>query len=243
MILFNETGLEEALDYALQEWSDLNTFYWNEEKQGYDYARTWKIWEWDVIDVFYNYEKLLRLNQSLQNWDRVYIDLQNRYLVNLWDSHQWKAKVVVHSKGTNQRELFGTLDAWMLLQSYFSHFNQTNQLHMQNMLEGDKINQAWRALLKPEAGLYDSKTSRFTMAAENPKYTDYATAEGCVTLFLMGISPQDGRGLLIPKRCHDFSGEPFPADVFRFFYHSNQIIIPIKLKIANPQLRTTKTNQ
>ncbi|MFX0123540.1 MAG: hypothetical protein ACFFAE_07845 [Candidatus Hodarchaeota archaeon] len=227
MILFNKTGLEEALDYALQEWSDLNTYYWNEYKQGYDYARTWKTWEWDVIDVFFNYDKLLRLNGSLQNWDRVYKDLQNRYLVNLWDSHQWKANVVVHSKSTNQRELFGTLDAWMVLHSYFGHFNRSNQFHMQSMLEGDKVNQAWRALLRPEAGLYDSETYRFTMAAENPEYTDYATAEGCMTLFLMGISPQEGRGLSFPKRCHAFSGEPFPADVFRFFYYSNQIIIPV----------------
>ncbi|MFX0208063.1 MAG: hypothetical protein ACFFDT_18905 [Candidatus Hodarchaeota archaeon] len=227
MILFNETGQAEALEYAFQEWSDLNTYYWNEDKQGYDYARTWRTWEWDAIDVFFNYDKLRKLNGTLHNWDRVYIDLQNRYLVNLWDSHQWVANVVVHSKGTTRRELFGTLDAWMLLHSYFGHFNQTNQLHMQNMLEGEKISQAWQALLSPEAGLYDSDTFRFTMAAENPKYSDYATAEGCMALFLMGVSPQTGRGISIPKRCHAFSGEPIPVDVFRFFYHKKQIIIPV----------------
>ncbi|UCG02202.1 MAG: hypothetical protein JSW11_21750 [Candidatus Heimdallarchaeota archaeon] len=229
-ILFNETSLEEALEYAFQEWLDLNTYYWNEHKNGYDYARSWKTWEWDAIEVFFNFDKLRRLNGTLQNWDRVYIDLQNRYLVNSWDSHQWRANVVVHSKGSNRRELFGTLDAWMLLHTYFAHFNKTNKLHMQRMLEGEKVIQAWQALLRPEAGLYDSETFRFTLAAEKPVYTDYATTEGCMTLFLMGISPQDGGGLLIPKRCNAFSGEPFPADVFRFYYHNRQIIIPIGAK-------------
>jgi len=227
MILYNETGLTEALDFAIQEWNDLNTYYWNEDKSGYEYSRTWKIWEWSTINVFFNYEKLHLLNGTLDNWDRAYTDLQSRYLNDQWAAPLWGNKVVVHYEGSSQKRLRATLDAWLMLLTYFGDFNPTNQINMQKMLEGESETMAWQALLSSGTGLYDSETYRFKIDSDSAGYTDYGTAEGCMTLFLMGMSPQSGSGLMIPKRCHDYSGEPFPVDVFRFLYSDQQIIIPV----------------
>jgi hypothetical protein len=225
MMLYHETGSPTALNYALQEWKDLNTYYWVGDH--YKYSRSWSTWEWSGIEVFFNYDKLRELNGTLEDWDRVYVDLQNRYLAQLWSSPQWRNKVVAHSQGASQLRLHGTLDAWMMLSSYFGHFSSGNQSNSRNLLEGATVTQAWQALLSPEAGLYDPATYRFKLDSDASDYTDYATAEGCMTLFLMGISPQSGAGLMIPKRVSGYSGEPFPADVFRFLYDARQVVIPV----------------
>ena len=228
MILYKETDIREALKLAFQEWTDLNKYYWNETRSAYDYSRIWRTWEWSSIEVFFNYEKL-REYYNLVNWSRVYTDLQNRYLQKSWNSPLWNfnAKVVLHREFSTQKRLHGTLDAWMLIHSYFGHFNESNQNNVRRMLEGDGDDAAWRGLLSSEAQLYSPSTHRFKIDSNAKGDTDYATAEGCLTLFLLGISPQSGSGLMIPKRCDGYSGEPIPLDLFKFDYHKQQIIIPV----------------
>jgi hypothetical protein len=226
LILYNETGLCEALDRAFLEWDDLNTYYWNESRNAYEYSRTWRTLEWSTLEVCFNFEKLRQLNGTLKNWNRIYFDLQSRYVVNAWSSPQWNAKVVAHSEGVSQKRLHGTLDAWMLLQTYFGNFNQTNQNNTRNMLEGNTVTQAWKALLDSSAELYNPTSYRFKLDSDKSE-SDYATAEGCMTLFLMGFSPQNGSGIMLPNRCFAYSGEPFPADFLNFLYSERQIKIPV----------------
>ena len=226
LILYNETGIDEALDHAFLEWDDLNTYYWNKSRIVYEYSRTWRTLEWSTIEVFFNFEKLRKLNGTLKNWNRIYFDLQSRYLVNAWNSPLWKAKVVAHSEGASQRRLHGTLDAWMLLQTYFGYFSDVNQNNMRNMLEGNTDTQAWKALLSSSAYLYNPTSYRFRLDSDKAE-SDYATSEGCMTLFLMGFSPKNGSGIILPKRCFGYSGEPFPADFLNFLYSERQIKIPV----------------
>ena len=77
LILYNETGIDEALDHAFLEWDDLNTYYWNKSRIVYEYSRTWRTLEWSTIEVFFNFEKLRKLNGTLKNWNRIYFDLQS----------------------------------------------------------------------------------------------------------------------------------------------------------------------
>ncbi len=227
IMLYEVTNDTEMLDYALQEWQDLNDYYWSETKQAYDYARNWRIWEWSTIEVFFNYEKLRKANGSLDNWDRVYTDLQNRYLRLMWDSPQWGSQVVVHSEGASQRRLHGTLDAWLMLLTYFGYFSEGNQNNMKAMLEGTSNLPSWQGILEPGAGFYDPSTCQFKLDSDDTSTSDYATSEGILTLILNGISPQNGGGLIIPKRADGYSGGVFPVDILRFWYDEQKIMIPV----------------
>ncbi len=226
MMFYHETGLEEALDYALQEWDDLNALYWDPDKEYYVYATNWRTWEWSAIEVCFNYDKLRQLNGTLEKWNRIYIDLQNRYLADKWFSPQWSGTIVVHSPGSSQRRLFATENAWHLLLTYFGNFSLSNQTNMKNMLEGVGVTQAWRGLLSTGGGCYDSSTYRFRHDSDEP-ISDHGTAIGCMTLFLQGISPQSGAGLIIPKRCQSYAATPVPFDVFRYYPSTHQILIPV----------------
>lgn len=230
MILYRETNNQTALDYALQEWQDLNDYYWSGGSH-YKYGRKIRFnpveYEWSAIEVFFIFEKLRLLNGTLDNWTRVYTDLQDRYLSEVWDSPQWLDKVVRHSNKGSQKRLHGTLDAWLLMHTYFGNFSFGNQTNYQNMLEGNGVTQAWQALLNTTTGLYNSTTHCFKMDSDLSEASDYATAEGCIALFMMGMSVQSGQGLMIPKRCYGYSGEPFPVDVFRFYNDINRLIIPV----------------
>jgi hypothetical protein len=152
MILYKETNIREALDLVFQEWIDLNKYYWNEVKGAYDYSREWRTWEWSSIEVVFSYEKLRECYDNLVNWSRVYTDLQNRYLQKSWNSPLWNfnAKVVLHSEFSTQKRLHGTLDAWMLLHSYYDFFSQSNQNNLHKILESNDNDTAWRGLPSSE---------------------------------------------------------------------------------------------
>ncbi|MHA2091797.1 MAG: hypothetical protein ACW98K_13170 [Candidatus Kariarchaeaceae archaeon] len=97
MRLYELTNDTRMLDSALQEWGDLNRYYWSASKNGYDYSRNWRTWEWSTLEVFFNYDRLRKLNGSLNLFDRIYIDAMHRYLTTSWSSPQWSNKVVAHS--------------------------------------------------------------------------------------------------------------------------------------------------
>ncbi|MFX0135960.1 MAG: hypothetical protein ACFFDN_20120 [Candidatus Hodarchaeota archaeon] len=227
MNIYRETGLSEALTYALKEWADLNNYYWIENPGYYKYPRSSSStfrYEWSFIEVFFNYHKLKKLNGTLNNWNRVYIDLQNRFLAQKWSSPQWRDKVVSHCDGGGEKRLFATENAWLVLLTYFGNFNYPNQINLRNMLEGGSSLPGWKEILN--SGLYDNTTYRFTHDSGDP-FSDHGTSIGCLTLFLMGISPQNGPGLNVPKRCQSYAAEPFPMDVFKFLYDDHQIVIPV----------------
>jgi hypothetical protein len=227
MRLYELTNDTRMLDSALQEWDDLNRYYWSPSKKGYDYSRKWRTWEWSTLEVFFNYDRLRKLNGSLNLFDRIYIDAMHRYLTLSWNSPQWKNKVVAHSEGASQRRLHATADAWQILLTYFGYFPDSIQQNMKSMLEGTYDLPAWEALLNSNAGLYFPSTGLFQYDSNSLGPTDGATTEGILTLFLLGVSPQNGGGLILPKRIVGYSGGYFPADRLRFWYNEQKIMLPI----------------
>jgi len=225
-LIFYELGVKEALNYAMQEWKWLNDNLWSNNH--FNYAPQLSNWELSGINVFPHVAKLHLIKPDLPNWDRVIIDLQLRFVNNLWDSPQWDNinKVVVHHKPNNlERRLDGTLTAWIMLHTFYGLFTQGNKTNMKKMLEGNEVTQAWIVLISSD--LKQATTNMFRFSSNSP-YSQYATAMATLCLFLMGISPEDGRGLAIPlisDRHNSYDALNYRH--FEFDYVNHKIKIPV----------------
>ena len=227
-LIFYELGVQDALKYAVQEWEWLNNVLWSGDH--FNYAPEFKNWEYSGMDVFPNVAKLQLKIASLGNWSRVATDLQLRYISRLWDSPQWNAtrQVVVHHNPWNpERRLDGTLNAWMMLNTFYGMFDAGNRTNMRNMLEGNWVTQAWEGLMMSD--LRQANTNVFELAtSRDPKYSNYSTALAALCLFLLGISPQYGRGLAIPliSDRHSCYGA-LNYRHFEFDYANHRIKVPV----------------
>ncbi|MDH5783080.1 MAG: PKD domain-containing protein [Candidatus Bathyarchaeota archaeon] len=224
--IFYEFGVKDALDYAVQEWRWLNNRLWANDH--FNYAPNWSGWEVSGISVFPNVAKLHSNGTSLGNWSRVMTDLQFRYISSLWGSPQWHGtyKVAEHHHPRNpERRLDGTLDAWIMLNTFCGLFNSGNRTNMKNTLEGNGVTQAWVGLNASD--LRQTTTNLFRLTSSS-SYSDSSTASAALSLFLMGISPQDGRGLAIPlisDRHSDYASLNYRH--FEFDYTNHKIKIPV----------------
>ncbi|MCP8308274.1 MAG: hypothetical protein H3Z53_07990 [archaeon] len=224
--IFYKLGVEDALNYAVQEWEWLNNNLWLSDH--FSYAPSWPNWEFSGISVFPNVAKLHLKGTNLGNWSRVVIDLQFRYISSLWSSPQWHATYKVaehHHTGNTERRLDGTLDAWMMLNTFYGLFNSGNRTNMKNMLEGNGVTQAWVGL--NESDLRQTTTNLFR-STSSWGYSDSSTAQAALCLFLIGISPQDGRGLAIPlisDRHSCYASLNYRH--FEFDYTNHKIKIPV----------------
>ncbi|MCL5318552.1 MAG: PKD domain-containing protein [Thaumarchaeota archaeon] len=226
-LIFHKLGVKGAFDYSVQEWGWLNNRSWSRDH--YSYSPAWSGWEYSAMDVFPNVAKLRLNGAGLVNWSRVTTDMQMRYVNSLWQSPQWDADYRVvdhHHSGNHERRLDGTLNAWILLDTFYGVFNHGNQTNMKRMLEGSgKAPRAWLGVNASD--LKQPGTNRFRLKSTS-NYSDYATAEGALTLFLLGISPQNGRGLaapLISDRHIDRGSLNYRH--FEFDYLNRRIKIPV----------------
>ena len=224
--IFYKLGVKDALDYAVQEWRWLNNKLWFNDH--FNYAPSSSSWEFSGISVFPNVAKLHLNGTSLGNWSRVMTDLQYRYTSSLWSSPQWHGTYKVaehHHPGNPERRLDGTLDAWIMLNTFYGLFNSGNRTNMKNMLEGNGVTQAWVGLNASD--LRRTTTNLFRLTSSS-SYSDSSTALAALGLFLIGISPQDGRGLAIPlisDRHSDYASLNYRH--FEFDYTNRKIKIPV----------------
>jgi hypothetical protein len=241
--IFHKLGVKVALDYAVQEWNWLNAKLW--ETDHFNYSVMVSGWEFSGISVFPNVAKLLS-ETELKDSGHIVTDLQSRYISNLWNSPEWfagKYRVAVHHyPGNPERRLDGTTDAWIMLNTFYGVFGSQNQQAMKDMLEGNGVTQAWTGLC--DSDLANSATNSFRDSS-NGNYSSGATAEAALCLFLMGISPQDGKGLAVPliSDCHsDFSSLNYRH--FEFDYLNHRIKIPVwggtRIKFLYGQAGTEK---
>jgi len=215
--IFYTLGEKNAFPYAVQEWKWMNDNLWQTDH--YDYSTGWKGWEFSSISVFPPFAKLNTYGTKLRNWDRAATDIQNRYVGNLWNSPQWhNLTVTVHHFPNNpEQRIDGTLDGWLILDTFYDSFNSTNRMNMRRMLEGNGTTQAWSGFLKSDV-----------VERIDTHPNDGATAETALTLFLLGISPQSGRGLAIPlvsERHSDYTALNYRH--FEFDYSNHLIKIPV----------------
>jgi hypothetical protein len=224
--IFYKLGVKDALNYAIQEWEWLNSNLWAGDH--FNYAVKWPNWEFSGMSVFPNAAKLYMNGTNLKNWDRVIADLQFRYVGSLWGSPQWQGIYKVaehHHPGNPERRLDGTLDAWIMLDTFYGLFNSGNQRNMKNMLEGNGVTQAWIGLNASDLRQSTRSVFRLTSACD---YSNGSTALAALCLFLMGISPRDGRGLAIPliSDKHSCYGS-LNYHHFEFDYTNHRIKIPV----------------
>jgi len=224
--IFYKLGVKEALNYAVQEWEWLNNKLWLSDH--FSYASSWSNWEFSGISVFPNVAKVHLKGIELGNWSRVVTDLQLRYISGLWGSPQWHATYKVaehHHAGNLERRLDGTLNAWIMVNVFYGLFNSGNQTNMKNMLEGNGVTQTWIGLNASD--LRQTATNLFRLTSSSD-YSASSTALAALSLFLMGISPQDGRGLAIPliSDRHSCCGS-LDYRHFEFDYTNHKIKIPV----------------
>jgi hypothetical protein len=193
--IFYQLGVKDALNYSVQEWEWLNNNLWF--NYHFNYATSWWGWEFSGISVFPNVAKLHLNETSLGNFSRIVTDLQFRYLNSGWYSPQWHLayKVVQHHAYDNpERRLDGTLDAWIMLNTFYGLFDSRSQTNMKYMLEGNGVTQAWIGLNASDLRQTTANLFRTTSSSD---YSADSTALAALCLFLMGISPQNGKGLAI----------------------------------------------
>jgi len=221
--VFYKLGVQDALHYALQEWQWLNSKLWLGNHFGY--APEFPNWEYSGMAVFPTVARLHLDGTSLGNWSRVTIDLQCRYTSRSWGSPQWheKYRVVEHHNPSNsERRLDGTLDAWILLHTFYPLFNSGNQTNMRNMLEGNGITQASVGLIESDLRLAGTNAFR---SSSSSNCSDWATAEAALCFFLSGISTQEGSGLAIPLASDEYDSLNFRH--FEFDAVDHRIKIPV----------------
>lgn len=173
--------------------------------------------------------------RSLADFDRVYLDLYNKLLVNGWGSVAWGVPgVLQHASGNPQLRLENTLGVIQALQTYCG--NSTWQSSFVNLLSGS--NPAWKALLA--SSMYSA--GRFKSHSDSG-FSDEGTAEGMMTLFLEGIIPDTG-SLAMPlnEEGYEDTADLSPATHFQFDYDARTIRIPVWAGDIKFQFGTAETS-
>jgi len=221
-------SISNALAYARDTlWAYVNNNIWFTDHFGYRSDDSGYECEGAAIALIAG--KMRALNgYSLKNWDRVITDIKNRFLAKEWDSPQWTCGTtryysVVHHHDTNsQRRTMNTLVAWYMLHAFYQVLDSTSQQSMVNLLQTP----AWQYFLS-NSGLYDSSTYKFKIFSDSTSTSDTATALGVLTLFLMGIVPQDG-SLYAPLMDYTYEGVTTMNRYFLFDPVNRKIRIPVK---------------
>ena len=187
----------EALNDALYWWNWTNNNLWYQNTH-YKYALNWADYECEAGFFAKIASNLKYYENDLGNWSRIFIDLQNRFLVDKWNSKQWFSNsenkatyVVVHHYPSNpQRRLQNTIGAWTTLLAFYNMLENESQYSMQEMLRGyGGLDPAWKLLESPEANLYDSVSGKFKWASDGA-VSDDATAYALTLMLFLGIVPK-----------------------------------------------------
>jgi hypothetical protein len=196
-LIFYELGIAEALNDALYWWNWINNNLWYQNTH-YKYALNWADYECEAGFFAKIAANLKYYDNDLGNWSRVLFDLQNRFLIDGWNSKQWfsgsenkTTYVVVHHYPSNpQRRLQNTIGAWTTLLALYTTLENESRLTMQEMLQGyADLAPAWKLLESPEANLYDSVSGKFRWLS-SVAVSDDATAYALTLMLFLGIVPK-----------------------------------------------------
>lgn len=196
-LIFYELGIAEALNDALYWWNWINNNLWYQNTH-YKYALNWVDYECEAGFFAKIAANLKYYENDLGNWSRVLFDLQNRFLIDGWNSKQWfsgsenkTTYVVVHHYPSNsQRRLQNTIGAWTTLLALYTTLENESRLTMQEMLQGYiDLAPAWKLLESPEANLYDSVSGKFRWLS-SIAVSDDATAYALTLMLFLGIVPK-----------------------------------------------------
>lgn len=223
----DKTNNADALTYARNTlWTYLNNIHYSEGHYDYRPDQTGYHCQGAVFPILIGTLRALS-DYSLDNWDRMLLDVKTRFLTDEWDAPQWTYgttkyyATVTHHDNTETRRLDTTLDAWIMLHAFYQVLDSVSQTHMRNLLDGST--KAWEYLLS-NSGLYDAGTKQFKVDSGS-SVSDYATAWGITCLFFMGIIPETG-SLYVPLG--EFSQNWIGLNrYFLFDYTNGKIRIPV----------------
>jgi len=196
-LVFYELNIMDALNDALYWWKWINNNLWYQDTH-YKYALYSADYECEAGFFAKIISNLKYHKEDVENWSRVLADMQNRFLIDKWDSKQWfsgvqntTTYVVVHHYPSNQqRRLQNTIGAWTALLSLYKGLSSTSQSAMQDLLIGySGLEPAWKLLMSPIASLYDNSTNKFRWESTSA-LSHEATAYALALMFLNGIVPQ-----------------------------------------------------
>lgn len=196
-LFFYEFGIMEALDDALYWWNWINDNLWYQDTH-FKYALSWTDYECEAGFFAKIVANLKYYKSDLENWSRLFTDLENRFLIDGWNSKQWFSSseqtttyVVVHHYPSNpQRRLQNTIGAWTTMLELYGNFNFTYKNMMQDLLKGyNGLDPAWKLLMNPIANIYDNSTNRFRWGSGSVT-SEEATAYALTLMFFMGIVPK-----------------------------------------------------
>jgi len=196
-LIFYELGIAEALNDALYWWNWINNNLWYQNTH-YKYALNWADYECEAGFFAKIAANLKYYENDLGNWSKVLFDLQNRFLIDGWNSKQWfsgseskTTYVVVHHYPSNsQRRLQNTIGAWTTLLPFYTMLEKESQCTMQEMLQGyADLAPAWKLLESPETNLYDSVSGKFRWLS-SAAVSDDATAYALTLMLFLGIVPK-----------------------------------------------------
>jgi parallel beta-helix repeat protein len=199
-------------------WNYIQNNYWNGSIYGYNGPNQYECEVGFFAMIIGNY--YVTMGGNITDFDRVYMDLYNNLLAQGWNSVGWGVPGVLrHAESNHQLRLESTLGAIQALQAYVGTSDWEPALV--DLLGGS--DQAWSALI--DSPLYSG--GRFNGTSDSP-FSDGATAEGMMTLFLEGIIPNTG-SLAMPLNEEGYQDvrDLSPASLFNFDYANKTIRIPV----------------
>ncbi|MCL2135189.1 MAG: hypothetical protein FWH37_06510 [Candidatus Bathyarchaeota archaeon] len=220
-LLFDQNGANVSTFYIEDVW--LNTqAHWNGSIYGYSGKS-------GVVECeMGNFAMILTQYQNSQGeipyFDRVVVDLENKLLINQFNSPGWGDEgVIKHADGNPQNRLYETMGNLLALQMLYPQFTQDSQTNFRSMLTS-----SWKGLIN--SNLYNNYRFSFmnTSTEVADIYSDEASLLGAMILFLYGIIPQTG-SLDIPaieEKYQDYR-TCFQTEQWRFNYSDRSIRIPI----------------
>jgi hypothetical protein len=224
-LLFDKVNAPLAYAYMLWEWGELNRIYWTGDH--FNYSPDNPNWELAAPTVhFYNTKMYVYIGRVLGEFHRVVEDAEARYLLKGWGSPQWGGyHVPVHHNPSNlQRSLDYYLPAMGLLHMLYPRMSDDGKANFKGMLDGSIAPRMADALLASD--LYVAP--RFKSRSDG-SVSDAATADGCATLFLMGIIPDTG-SLAVPVTIEGTGQRDIcflSPRYFGFDYDARKVKIPV----------------
>lgn len=217
---FALAGINESAKYADDAWISTQS-HWDGSIYGYRTSSG------DVECEMGNFAQVISEYRNYRGdipyFSRVIADLENKLLIEGFDSRGWgTVGVIQHASDNTQLRLGETLGNLLALQMFYPYFNNNAQSSFRDMLGTN----SWQGLIA--SPLFDN--NRFQWNNDTTfGFDSDASNVGLMTLFLSGVIPTTGNLAInaSEERYPDYR-TCFPTSQWQFNYQNKMIRIPVK---------------
>ena len=231
---FYQFGVTVALSQAEDLWNFENSRYWNGVYYGYTSAGGLYECEaggFDQIIWLLNY-----YDPNLPNTQNLLIDINSRYLNNLWNSPQWGDYVIQHANSNPQKRLENTQIDWQSIIAAYPYLSTKSQTEVQEMLNGTAygitngngvIMPAWSLLSNQAAELYDPSTGLYQIHSDASP-SNSSTALAADLLMVLGIIQTTAKLAVPLEELHyEYTYNIIDKDLYAMSFTPNSVLVPI----------------